>query len=98
MATAVKIQTRPIAIVRIGAAAPAAVAVGVSPVQIVEQHQNLYTGEYTVTPDITPVVLPTRDKLMAEDVTVHKIPLWEIGNPQGGKTILIGGEKYYGLQ
>lgn len=97
MATAVKIQTQPIAIVRIGAAAPAAVAVGVSPVQIVE-HQNLYTGEYTITPDITPVVLPTRDKLMTDDVTVRKIPLWEIGNPQGGKTILIGGEKYYGVQ
>lgn len=98
MATAVRVQTQPIAIVRIGAAAPAAVAVGASPVQIVE-HQNLYIGEYTITPDITPVVLPTRDKLMADDITVHKIPLWEIGNPQGGKTILIGGEKYYyGLQ
>lgn len=97
MATAVKIQTQPNAAVRIGAAASAAVAVGVSPVQIVE-HQNLYTGEYTITPDITPVVLPTRDKLMAEDVTVHKIPLWETGNPQGGTTILIGGEKYCGLQ
>lgn len=97
MATTVKIQMQPIAIVRIGAAAPAAVAVGVSPVQIVE-HQNLYTGGYTITPDITPVVLPTRDKLMAEDVTVRKIPLWEISNPQGGKTILIGGEKYYGKQ
>ena len=97
MATAVKIQMRPIAIVRIGAAAPAAVAVGVAPVQIVA-HQNLYTGEYAVTPDITPVVLPTRDKLMADDVTIHKIPLWETGNPQGGTTILIGGEKYYGVQ
>lgn len=97
MATAVKIQTQPTAAVRIGAAEPAAVSVGVSPVQIVE-YQNLYTGEYTVTPDITPVVLPTRDKLMADDVTIHKIPLWEISNPQGGKTILIGGEKYYGKQ
>ena len=97
MATAVKIKTQPTAAVRIGAAAPAAVAVGVSPVQIVE-HQDLYTGEYTVTPDITPVVLPTRDKLMVDDVTIHKIPLWETGNPQGGKTILIGGEKYYGKQ
>lgn len=97
MATAVKIQTQPGAAVRIGSAAPATVAVGVAPVQIVER-QNLYTGEYTVTPDITPVVLPTRDKLMAEDVTVRKIPLWEIGNPQGGKTILIGGEMYYGVQ
>lgn len=97
MAAAVKINTQPNAAVRIGAAAPAAVAVGVSPVQIVER-QNLYTGEYTVTPDVAPVVLPTRDKLMVEDVTIHKIPLWEIGNPQGGKTILIGGEKYYGKQ
>ena len=97
MAAAVKINTQPTAAVRIGAAASAAVAVGVSPVQIVD-HQNLYTGVYTITPDITPVVLPTRDKLMAEDVTVCKIPLWETGNPQGGKTILIGGEKYYGLQ
>ena len=55
-----------------------------------------YTGEYDVTPNVsTPVVLQTEGKTMKKDVTVLKIPQFEISNPEGGKTLIIGDE-YYG--
>ena len=55
-----------------------------------------YTGEYDVTPKVsTPVVLQTEGKTMKKDVTVLKIPQFEVSNPEGGKTLIIGDE-YYG--
>ena len=55
-----------------------------------------YTGEYEVTPKVSsPVVLQTEGKTMKKDVTVLKIPQFEISNPEGGKTLIIGDE-YYG--
>lgn len=55
-----------------------------------------YDGEYDVTPKVsTPVVLQTEGKTMKKDVTVLKIPQFEVSNPEGGKTLIIGDE-YYG--
>lgn len=55
-----------------------------------------YTGEYDVTPKVSnPVVLQTEGKTMKKDVTVLKIPQFEVSNPEGGKTLIIGDE-YYG--
>ena len=55
-----------------------------------------YDGEYDVTPKVSaPVVLQTEGKTMKKDVTVLKIPQFEISNPEGGKTLIIGDE-YYG--
>lgn len=55
-----------------------------------------YTGEYEVTPKVSaPVVLQTEGKTMKKDVTVLKIPQFEVSNPEGGKTLIIGDE-YYG--
>lgn len=55
-----------------------------------------YTGEYRVTPKIYgPVVLETKDKSMADDVTVLKIPQFEVSNEAGGNTLIMGDE-YYG--
>ena len=56
-----------------------------------------YTGTYTVTPCVDEaVVLNTADKLMKDDVTVEKIPQFEVENEQGGKTLIIGDEYYNG--
>ena len=41
---------------------------------------DTYTGEYTVTPSAEPITLPTKDKLMADDLIVGKVwkdLLWE---------------------
>lgn len=51
-----------------------------------------YTGDYTVTPKVTQVVLPTRNRSMNDDVTVFQIPYKEVANPSGGTTVTIGLE------
>lgn len=53
-----------------------------------------YEGEYEVTPKVeTETVLPTAQKLLARDVTVHKIPYYEVSNNSGGLTIYIASDE-----
>lgn len=57
----------------------------------------LYEGEYSVTPKVaSDVALPTNGKQMQQDVTVLKIPQFEVSNESGGKTLIIGEEYYNG--
>ena len=54
-----------------------------------------YAGETTVTPKVeNETVLPTRDKIGKDDITVLKIPQFEVSNTSGGYTLIIG-EEYY---
>lgn len=56
-----------------------------------------YEGEYVVTPKVeSDSVLPTNGKQMQQDVTVLKIPQFEVSNESGGKTLIIGEEYYNG--
>ena len=48
-----------------------------------------YSGSYEVTPTRQEQSLPTRSKVMREDVVVHEIPWFETANPYG-KTFVIG--------
>lgn len=51
-----------------------------------------YTGEYEVTPKVgEETLLQTKNKRMADNVTVKEIPIAEVSNTAGGKTITIGG-------
>lgn len=50
-----------------------------------------YVGEYNITPKIKQQILSTNDKLMTDDITVKAIPFYEVSNPQGGTTFIIGG-------
>lgn len=56
-----------------------------------------YDGDYEVTsflaaPSLTSsLILPTRDKLMRDNVTVYSVPTTEEYNLQGGVTFTIGG-------
>lgn len=52
---------------------------------------ELYNGEYVVTPRVTEQTLPTAQKIMADDVTVKKIPRYDVSN-KSGKTVYIGIE------
>ncbi len=47
-----------------------------------------YTGEYEVTPTTAEQVLETTDKVMTDDVTVHKIPTWAVSNDSGTTFII----------
>lgn len=53
---------------------------------------NYYTGAYTVTPQAdSEVVLPTKMKMLTDDVTVFKVPYFETSN-QYGDTVYIASE------
>ena len=55
-----------------------------------------YMGSYEVTPKVEQsTVLETSNKVLSKDVTVLKIPQFEVSNESGGKTFIIG-EEYYG--
>lgn len=50
-----------------------------------------YQGPYTVEPQLEDaVVLQTKDKLMSDNVTVSKIPTYEVSNTAGGTTFILG--------
>lgn len=51
-----------------------------------------YEGEYTVTPKVSEIVLPTKDRSMIDDVTIFQIPYQSVSNPAGGNTVIIGLE------
>lgn len=75
---------RPVAALRGTLAKPAAIT------------PEVYDGAYSVTPKTAQaVVLATENRLMQKDVTVLKIPQFEVSNEAGGTTFIIG-EEYYG--
>lgn len=51
-----------------------------------------YEGDYEVTPSLSEeITLETAKKLMSDDVTIHKVPRYDVANEAGGKTVYIGG-------
>lgn len=59
-------------------------------------HTELYEGNYVITPKVSDdVVLLTKEKVLKDNLTVQKIPQYEVSNDAGGKTFIIGDE-YYG--
>lgn len=54
---------------------------------------DYYEGPYEVTPRAwQETVLETKDKAMADDVTVLEIPYYETGNVYNGLTVYIANE------
>ena len=54
-----------------------------------------YEGDYTVTPKVTrELTLETKRKVMKDDVTVKKMPQFEVANEAGGATLILGDEYY----
>lgn len=52
-----------------------------------------YTGLYTVTPaTYNEQILGTKNKTMSDNVTVERIPVYEVANNSGGNTLTIGIE------
>ena len=47
-----------------------------------------YEGPYEVTPTLSEQSLETRNRTMTDDVTVHAVPLYEVGN-EWGTTVYI---------
>ena len=53
---------------------------------------DYYTGEYEITPKVESQKMPTAQKTMMDDVTVHAIPYFDVSNQAGGSTVYIGSE------
>lgn len=52
---------------------------------------EIYRGDYTVDPDFTKQSLPTKSKLMVDDIAVNAIEVQRVSNNAGGRTVYIGG-------
>lgn len=50
-----------------------------------------YDGNYEVVPKIQEQKLPTKNKLLTEDMVVKSIPVIKVSNASGGNTVIIGG-------
>ena len=73
-----------------------AIEVQLQNVVLISVEGKKYEGEYDITPSTyNDKVLATRNLVMAQDVTVRKIPQFEVSNTSNGKTLIIG-EEYYG--
>lgn len=52
-----------------------------------------YTGPYEVTPQLYKnILLPTKGSMPTEDITVLKMPQYEVANAAGGTTLILGGD------
>ena len=54
--------------------------------------EAVYAGSYEVTPKIGEQVLATRKKYMKDNLTIQKIPYYDVSNPAGGSTVYIAEE------
>lgn len=81
--------------IRVRVAQQSAVRVDVTGTTVVGAPE--YSGPYDITPLFTAQVLPTAKKLMQKDVTIRKIPQYEVSNDSNGYTLIIG-EEYYNAQ
>ena len=51
-----------------------------------------YEGDYVVTPKLTAQKLPTKNKVLLEDMSIKEIPIYRVTNQTGGTTIYIAKE------
>lgn len=66
--------------------------VDISDIKVVSDNLESYQGSYTATPKAeTEVVLATKGKAMLDDITVQKIPCFDVSN-EFGNTIYIASE------
>lgn len=79
--------------VRIAGAAP--VRVDVTGTAVVSAPE--YSGPYDITPLLSAQTLPTAKRLLQQNITIKKIPQYEVTNDSNGYTLIIG-EEYYNAQ
>ena len=83
--------------IQVRVAQQSAVSVRIAGAAPVRVDVTEYSGPYDITPLFTAQVLPTAKKLMQKDVTIRKIPQYEVSNDSSGYTLIIG-EEYYNAQ
>ena len=73
-------------------------AVELGPLQITAGGDfSYYDGTYSVRPKMYEgITLATKSKAMRDDVSISKIPRYEVSNGFGGITLIMGDEYYNG--
>lgn len=51
-----------------------------------------YNGDYEITPKVEAQIMPTKNKLMINDVEIKGVPIFSISNNAGGNTVYIAKE------
>lgn len=59
-------------------------------VTVESDEREVYKGEYSIRPSVEEQKMSTKNKVMANDVTIEKIPFYSVSNEQNGETIIIG--------
>lgn len=81
--------------INVHVAAPSTIQVQLQDVSLINVVGEKYEGDYEVTPSTyNDKVMATQNMVMSKDVTIHKIPQFEVSNTADGKTLIIG-EEYY---
>lgn len=57
---------------------------------VTKSEYDYYEGDYEITPKVTKQTVETKDRIMKNDFTVNEIPVFEVSNTSGGKTVTIG--------
>ena len=60
--------------------------------QTITIDREKYKGEYVFTPKVNAQTIPTKSKVLTEDVTINAIPYFDVTNTSGGSTVYIGSE------
>lgn len=55
-----------------------------------DESAPIYEGPYVSVPGVDEQILNTKNKIMADNVTIQKIPYFEVTNNSGGTTASIG--------
>ena len=66
------------------------VSVDFGVIQTAAVNYERYAGEYDVTPKVEAQSLATKNKFLTDDVRIHEIPYFDVGNTSGGSTVYIG--------
>ena len=61
-------------------------------VQSVNIGAEVYKGDYAVTPKVDKQIMPTKGKVLIDDVTINAIPFFDVSNNSGGSTVYIAKE------
>ena len=76
--------------VAVRAAGPARVALSVPGAVLVQGGAApVYGGSYSVRPEVEAQSLPTAGRLMRQDLEVQGVPIYDVGNSAGGRTVYI---------
>ena len=58
---------------------------------VAEHDLPTYTGPTVINPDFVGTSLPTKNKVLAQNITIKPIEVQSVSNLAGGKTVYIGG-------